>query len=598
MLIKRLRYLTWCVLAAYTYVMYRQNIIDTKYGVEYHQVACDDYGIPLLRDNCKTIYYDSAGVLRDAGEWSSRCVEILRLHQPPHKVVTQVYILSWPAEDAEKLPLDLLIGIGVCVAQEFLAGHETLVSAHKDKDHPHIHLTVLSYRTLDREPRDWMLTNEAGEVIRSEISRGYAHHHTAKFENALYDFCLNLSRKYGLNDSDFRITMKHNRDMRIAECTKTLKAALGQIIEENPYGLPYEVLVEELETRCSTQLSKDKDGYRVKFGSRGKVYPLESYGIQDKAIDITVGDLFAEPTAELSPHQKRLRDELLTCAHGAATIRDLRERLRMRHSMDLLGIDGKLYLRPCWEDDPVPVDSLGVSSRDLSRYMMTTRQGQMELLREVGAGLDASESVCDEIYRRVSALRDDPKALQAAYWDCLRLARDEMYEIRDAARDALWEEHRAAMERIYDDYRRVLNMTYLPVRGVATVVGGMLPHMLMVSPMVAVAAIAIMLGLAMVAGWVSGSAEGRLKERIINERAEHAAYRAAIDLVADLGPNRGDLIRNLETARRMGELFASAAEMQDARGGAWPEPLPLRQAMRDEGVLWEAGINPGLARER
>jgi len=284
MFIKHLSY-TRDLTSAYNYLRYVHAV--NRDG--YYDLTRDTAGVPYLRDQCMMTYIDASGHQNNPELWSSDCVAELMQYGKHLEVMTHAYILSWPESDYAKVTLSDLVDIGADVTHNYFAGHHVLVAAHGDKPHPHVHIVVFNMRAAEREAAPWMLTGVSGEVLPSEVAAGAMHHHTPAFEEALYDHVWSLSKRYGLDETDFRTVMAKNRNIWLAERQKDLKVALGSIQCDYYDGLSMNELAVQLNLRCGARLYAAKDNtLKIRFGEKGKGYPLEKWDITPEDIDRTI----------------------------------------------------------------------------------------------------------------------------------------------------------------------------------------------------------------------------------------------------------------------------------------------------------------------
>lgn len=276
---KHLTYATAYLRRAYMYLAHVHSV-RMEGDRRYYDLVMDSDGIPLLRTQCELAYVDATGELCDAYLWSSDCVTELMRYGGDQDVITHTYIISWPPYDWAKVSLDDLIEIGVRIAREFFSGHHVLIAAHMDREHPHIHVCVQALRAADRDPQPWMLTGVDGEVLPCEVRAGGKHHHTPAFENALCDYELELSRAYGLDDTDFRRIEDRRRKEQVEERKKKLRDALHRINAEYRCGMDMGKLAYLLELYCGARIVARKDHtLRIGYGRNGKTYPLEAWGL-------------------------------------------------------------------------------------------------------------------------------------------------------------------------------------------------------------------------------------------------------------------------------------------------------------------------------
>lgn len=174
---------------------------------QYHNYTpiLDEFGLLQPRENYAVCYLDGHGCKRKPEEWARSCVDTnLRFgkNNTKNERKNHQYIISHPASDTPLLTKGILMEEGMAFVRENLQGYDALIAVHMDTDHYHVHISINSVRSVEREEQPWMMRNEDGAVLPCEIKAGGKHQNNPEFRRHCQEWLLNYSKAHGFTQED------------------------------------------------------------------------------------------------------------------------------------------------------------------------------------------------------------------------------------------------------------------------------------------------------------------------------------------------------------------------------------------------------------
>ena len=210
------------VLDYYTY----QHEESQKTG--HYEPILDENGLKQERENYSIAYINAHGREDDPEKWSAACLKTNLQHrknQDEGDRKQHSYIISFPEEDREKMTMEDLMEMGKKCARENFPGYDCLIAVHRDTDNDHIHISMNSVRTLQREEQPWMMKKN-GQTLASEMAAGGKHQDSPQLRRHLNDWVLDYTRQHGLTAKDNNAKADANRAARHGNKNEQMKTAL------------------------------------------------------------------------------------------------------------------------------------------------------------------------------------------------------------------------------------------------------------------------------------------------------------------------------------------------------------------------------------
>ena len=187
---------------ALEYLKYKHHE-DSKTGL--YEPILDEYGLLQERENYAICSLNGYGHEQDPELWAGSCMETnIRYGKNNTKGERKqhIYVISHPESDTSLLTKEALLEEGKAFVRENLPGYDALIAVHMDTDNPHIHVAINSVRAVERCERPWMMHDDAGNVLRSEVSAGGKHQDNPNFRHHCQDWLLEYTRSHGLTMED------------------------------------------------------------------------------------------------------------------------------------------------------------------------------------------------------------------------------------------------------------------------------------------------------------------------------------------------------------------------------------------------------------
>lgn len=212
------------ILAYYTHIHREHSGPNGHY-----EIILDANGLPRERENCRTIYINASGHDAPLENWTSDCNRTNRRY---HKntayddIKSHHFIISFPTEDRDKLTWEQLETIARRFTLQYCAGHQALISIHRDTDHDHIHVTINSVRACGRPPAEWMVhSDDTGQLLLCETKAGGKYQDSHSLMRARNDWLLRVCQEYGLKQEDNNKAADAHKIARNSEKNEFLRKA-------------------------------------------------------------------------------------------------------------------------------------------------------------------------------------------------------------------------------------------------------------------------------------------------------------------------------------------------------------------------------------
>ena len=207
---------------ALDYLKYKHNE-DDRTGL--YEPILDEFGLLQERENYAICSLNGYGQEQDPELWAGSCMETNILYGKNNtkgERKQHIYVISHPEADAALLTKEALLEEGKAFVRENLPGYDALIAVHMDTDHPHVHVAINSVRAVERDERPWMMHNEDGKVLRSEVAAGGKHQDNPDFRHHCQDWLLKYSRSHGLTLEDNNRIEAERKAQRYAKKHKDL----------------------------------------------------------------------------------------------------------------------------------------------------------------------------------------------------------------------------------------------------------------------------------------------------------------------------------------------------------------------------------------
>lgn len=268
---------------ALRYLKYKHKE-DTSTGL--YEPILDDYGLLQERDNYALCYLNGYGQERDPEEWVGACMEtniIFGKNNTKGERKQHIYIISHPKSDSSLLTKESLIKEGKLFVRNNLQGYDALIAVHMDTDNFHIHIAINSVRAVERPQQSWMMHNDQGKVLRSEVCAGGKHQDNPNFRHHCQDWLLEYSRSHGLTIADNNRIERERKQKRFSEKHSQLKSITLSVASKCSS-------IQELRQRLKTE-------HNIDFIRRGNTYslrlPNSKKAIRLSTIDISNDFLYS-----------------------------------------------------------------------------------------------------------------------------------------------------------------------------------------------------------------------------------------------------------------------------------------------------------------
>ena len=187
---------------AWEYYTYR-HLEDQ--GTGHYEPVLDENGFLQLREQCATIYISSSGKEQDSELWASACTRVCHQYGKnlmPKDTKSHEYIISHSIEESPNITIADLLEEGRAFVRANLPGHEALISAHKDTDAAHVHISICSVRTEARTAEEWMMRGKNEEILPCETVAGGKHQCSPRFRRHINDWLLEYTCSHGFAARD------------------------------------------------------------------------------------------------------------------------------------------------------------------------------------------------------------------------------------------------------------------------------------------------------------------------------------------------------------------------------------------------------------
>lgn len=236
----------------------------------------DEYGFTQERENYAVVYITSQGTEEAPELWAAACIRTNNAfgkNGSYEDVKNHEYVISHPAEDRPKMTMEDLLEEGKAFVRDNLHGYDALIAVHRDTDNDHVHITINSVRTLQREEEAWMVKNSDGSTKLCEMRAGGKHQDSAAFRRHCNDWLLEYTRAHGLEIKDNNAIADRHKEERqerydaAAEKKKKLTVHQRQLRE---------AFLQARETSGSLQEIKDAlmADYGITLIQRGHTFSL------------------------------------------------------------------------------------------------------------------------------------------------------------------------------------------------------------------------------------------------------------------------------------------------------------------------------------
>lgn len=210
----------------FDYYTYRHRE-DSETG--HYEPILDEFGQMQQRENCAVIALDPYGRDADPAQWAAACYKTNQAHHKNNKPSDRKnheYIISHPESDRDKMSMEDLLAEGKAFVRANLKGYDAIIAVHRDTDNDHIHITINSCRSLERDEESWMMKNDDGTTMRCETMAGGKHQNSPEFQHHCNDWLLVYSKDHGLTLEDNNAKAKQHKAERYAEKNLELKRLL------------------------------------------------------------------------------------------------------------------------------------------------------------------------------------------------------------------------------------------------------------------------------------------------------------------------------------------------------------------------------------
>jgi len=213
-----------------------------------YEPILDKNGLRQERPNCRTFYINAFGKNSDLENWATDCLKTNRhfgKNNTRAEIKTHEFIISFRAEDREKLSWEELEQIAKEYVATFCSGHQALFSIHRDTRRDHIHITINSVRACNRAPADWMSRNpETGDVLNCEVLAGGKFQDSNALKRARNDWMLGKCEKLGLALEDNNKVSDERKEARHSAANIYLRTAIADCVSyaENAEALKHALM--------------------------------------------------------------------------------------------------------------------------------------------------------------------------------------------------------------------------------------------------------------------------------------------------------------------------------------------------------------------
>ena len=259
----------------------------------HYEPVLDEYGLRQERKHCRTMYIDPQGRESSVDQWitdvngtnrkygKNKNYEDVKFHE---------FIISFPAEDREKLTDTQLEQIGRSFAKRYCEGHSTLISIHRDTENDHIHITINSVRGIERREQIWMVYSlVTGESLPCETKAGGKYQDSNALRRDRNQWILEVCKEHGLKPEDNDKVADERKKARYSEKNQYLRTACLEC------GAAAHS-VQEFKSLLSAR-------YGVVFSVRGKTISVRHPDVSKPVRLDTLGLEPAEVFSKLSPEE-------------------------------------------------------------------------------------------------------------------------------------------------------------------------------------------------------------------------------------------------------------------------------------------------------
>ena len=284
---------------AWEYYTYRHTE-DQRTG--HYEPILDENGILQRREQCTTVYIAANGEEKSPELWSAACVRVCRQfgkNTTLRDIKSHEYILSHSVEESPNITIEDLLEEGRAFARANLPGYEALISAHKDTDAAHVHISICSVRTEARVPEEWMMRGRNGKILPCETEAGGKHQCSPQFRRHLDDWLLEYTHSHGLDARDNNAVADAHRQAKHGDKNEKMRQALLAAARESR------------NMKDLTHLLKIRFRMEMKVSGTGKtvsiLYPGNTKYVRLKTLGLGVEDLVQQFSGnEYAPSEETL----------------------------------------------------------------------------------------------------------------------------------------------------------------------------------------------------------------------------------------------------------------------------------------------------
>lgn len=271
----------------------------------HYEPILDENGLMIERDDYAVAYITAQGEEADPELWAAACMRtnlLFRKNLEEGDRKNHEYIIAHPAED--NMTVEQLLEEGRAFARENLAGYDCLIGAHDN----HVHITINSVRALQRErEEDWMMRDEAGEILPCELEAGGKHQDSPGLRLHLNDWLLEYTRQHGLVQKDNNAIAAVHRAERHGSKNDHMKAALLEAAGRSKNMAELQRLMKE-DYDMDLKASASGKTISVLYPGNEKYVRLRTLGLEPT--DITRLFSGAEYTFTPEEREKKIQKEI------------------------------------------------------------------------------------------------------------------------------------------------------------------------------------------------------------------------------------------------------------------------------------------------